>query len=120
MSYFNELNPLLIFFWYLAMPVSFLFIIQSIFFLIGKNKQIIKIGNEELILPKFKLLTFKNIVNFLIGFSWGGISFFYSFEEKTFVIFWASIIGISFIAIFHLMNKQIKTAKTINSLDKTT
>ncbi|MEQ3662031.1 MAG: serine protease, partial [Flavobacterium sp.] len=43
----------------------------------------------------FEIFTLRNLINFLLGFSWTGISLYNKFENKTILIVIAVLVGIS-------------------------
>jgi hypothetical protein len=67
-------------------------------------------GDVEL---PFEIFTLRNLINFLLGFSWTGISFYNSIENKTVLIIISVIVGLLFVAIFLI--KQILKLSENNS-----
>jgi hypothetical protein len=68
-------------------------------------------GDVEL---PFEIFTLRNLINFLLGFSWTGISF-NSIENKTVLIIISVIVGLLFVAIFFFLIKQILKLSENNS-----
>lgn len=112
MDFFNELEPLLRIFWYIAIPSSLIFIIQSIMTFIGLDAsdgiEADFDGDLNSADEPFQLFSFRNLINFLLGFSWGGISFYSLIENKTVLIALAVVIGLAFIYLFFFIIKQIQ------------
>jgi hypothetical protein len=55
----------------------------------------------------FQLFSLRNLINFLLGFSWSGIALFDTIPNTAFLIFVSFTIGVSFIYGFFLIIKQI-------------
>ena len=82
MNFLENYEPLLKAFWYIALPVSIFFALQTIATFIGlgdSETDADSDGGDGGDMP-FELFTLRNLVNFLIGFSWTGISFYNKFE----------------------------------------
>lgn len=106
----DQLDPLLRIFWYVAIPTSIIFIIQTIMtFLGGDMNDGLEAdfdGNLEDHGP-FQLFSLRNLINFLLGFSWSGISFYAIIPNKSILIIVSFLIGILFVAIFFFVIQQI-------------
>ena len=79
MEFFNEMEPLLRAFWYIALPASLIFLIQSVMTFMGMDASD---GTEadfnsdfDHVDAPFQLFSLRNLINFLMGFGWAGISF---------------------------------------------
>jgi membrane protein implicated in regulation of membrane protease activity len=55
----------------------------------------------------FEIFTLRNLINFLLGFSWTGISLYDSIANKLILILISVAVGILFIGIFFILIKQI-------------
>jgi len=128
MDYFSTLEPLLSTFWFIAIPVSAIFVIQSILTFIGLDSgdglEADFDGNFEHVEAPFQLFSFRNLINFLLGFSWTGISFYNLISNRILLIAVALIVGIVFILLFFAIIKQLQklaednTFKIENCLNK--
>ena len=98
MTFFENLEPLLRAFWYIALPVSLFFLLQTIMTFAGFGgadvETDIETEGHDIGDAPFELFTLRNLINFLLGFSWSGISFYNSIENKTILILIATIIGV--------------------------
>lgn len=120
---FEQLNPLLKTFWLVAIPASLIFLFQTILTFIGADASD---GIEadfdgdfgETDAP-FQLFSFRNLINFLLGFSWTGISFFDSFENSWILIFISIAIGIVFVYFFFIIIQQVQKLAEDNSFKLT-
>lgn len=131
MTFLENYEPLLKAFWYIALPVSIFFLLQTIltFISIGGADTDTDFdgdvdGHDSGDAP-FELFTLRNLINFLLGFSWTGIAFYNRFENKSILIGLASIIGILFIVLFFFLIRQIlklsedNTFKLTDTIGKT-
>lgn len=97
-------------FWYIALGASLFFLFQTILTFIGGHHggdfSTDFDGNLHHDTP-FQLFSLRNLVNFLLGFGWGGVAFYNSIESKTFLIIISVIIGIGFVVLFFFLILQI-------------
>lgn len=129
MDFLTELNPLLRTFWFIAIPATVIFAIQTIMTFVGLDSSEGLEADFDSNLDggdaPFQLFSFRNLINFLLGFGWAGISFFGIIENNTILIITAVIIGIAFVYIFFLIISQIlklgedASFKTAETLSKT-
>jgi hypothetical protein len=63
-------------------------------------------GDVEL---PFEIFTLRNLINFLLGFSWTGISFYNSIENKTVLIIISVIVGLLSLPFSFLNQTNLKT-----------
>ncbi len=129
MEFFENLEPLLRTFWIVASITSVIFIIQTVLTFIGVDAtdgldadfdSDFEGGDSE-----FQLFSLRNLINFLLGFSWTGISFYNSIENRTILILVSLAVGILFVLVFFYIIKQIQklaednSFKIANALNKT-
>lgn len=116
MNFLENYDPLLKAFWYIALPVSLFFGLQTIMTFLGLSDGETDIDSDtgDIDLP-FEIFTLRNLINFLLGFSWTGISFYNSIENKTVLIIISVIVGLLFVAIFFFLIKQILKLSENNS-----
>lgn len=122
-------DPLLKTLWFIAIPATLIFAIQSIMtFLGGDSHDGLSAdfdgdlhGGEA----PFQLFTFRNMINFLLGFSWTGISFYYLIENRIVLISLSFVVGAAFVILFFMIIRQIEklaednSFKITNTLNKT-
>jgi hypothetical protein len=101
-------------FWYIALPVSTVFLIQSVLTILGASSDTdTEIHDFD---APIEFFTIRNLINFLLGFSWGGIAFYNTIENK-FLLVLASIgVGVIFVAFFFYIIQQIRKLEEDNSL----
>lgn len=118
---FENLDPLLRIFWFVALPTSLIFVIQTIMTFIGVDAtdglDADFDGDLNHADTPFQLFSLRNLINFLLGFSWGGISFFTTIENKPLLIGVAVAIGAAFVYIFFIIIRQIQKLSEDNSFN---
>src|SRR5690606_7751282 len=62
-----------------------------------------------------QLFSLRNLVNFLLGFSWTGISFYSSIDNKALLIVLALLVGVLFVGLFFSIIRQIQKLAENNS-----
>jgi membrane protein implicated in regulation of membrane protease activity len=119
MELLNNLEPLLRTFWYVAIPTSIIFTIQTILTFVGADSSdgldADFNGDFSNVEAPFQLFSLRNLINFLLGFSWTGISFYTTIQNKTALIAFALAIGCTFVFLFFLLIKQIQKLAEDNS-----
>ena len=126
MNFLENYEPLLKAFWYIALPVSLFFALQTIMTFVGLSDGETDMDSDtgDSDLP-FEIFTLRNLINFLLGFSWTGISFYDSITNKIILIAISVGVGLLFVGFFFLMINQIlklsenNSFKIENTLDKT-
>jgi membrane protein implicated in regulation of membrane protease activity len=112
MENFSDMDFLLKIFWYLAIPSSLIFLVQSIMTFIGTDAtdglEADFDSNLDGIEGPFQFFSFRNLIHFMLGFAWTGISFYSIIDNKTLLIGISLLVGIAFVAIFFLIISQIK------------
>lgn len=129
MEILQNLEPLLRTFWYVAIPTSVIFIIQTILTFVGADAsdgiEPDFDGDLDGADAPFQLFSLRNLINFLLGFSWTGISFYDSLSNPILLISLSIIIGCLFVFLFFLIIRQVQkleednSFKILNTLDKT-
>lgn len=118
---FENLDPLLRIFWFVAIPTSLVFVIQTIMTFIGMDATDGLEADFDSDLnhgdAPFQLFSFRNLINFLLGFSWAGISFFTTIENKTLLTGLAVVVGAAFVYIFFMIIRQIQRLSEDNSFN---
>lgn len=119
MEFFEQLDPLLKTFWWVAIPASTIFLIQTIMTFAGADAsdglEADFDGNLEGVDAPFQLFSFRNLINFLLGFSWTGISFFHTLGNRTLLLVLAVAVGCLFVYLFFVIIRQIQKLAEDNS-----
>ena len=129
MEILENLDTLLKTFWFVAIPTSLVFIIQTIMTFLGTDSsdglEADFDGDLNGADAPFQLFSLRNLVNFLLGFSWTGISFYTTISNKPLLIFLSLAVGVSFVYLFFLVIRQVQklaednSFKITNTLNKT-
>ena len=111
LEFLVNMDSLLRGFWYIALAASLVFVIQTVLTIIGGS------GGDGVDADfdgdlddghaPFQFFSFRNLVNFLLGFGWGGIALYPSINNSTLVVVLAAVIGIGFILLYLVLIKQI-------------
>lgn len=111
MDFFDGMSTLQQSFWWVAIIASLIFLVQLIFTIIGTDLSdglgADFDGNLDAVHGPFQLFSFRNLINFLMGFGWTGVAFFHSIQNQMFLIILAALVGILFVVIFFVVIKQI-------------
>lgn len=112
MDFLNELEPLLKTFWYVAIPSSLIFAIQSILTFTGMGASDGldadfdgDFTGED---TPFQIFSLRNLINFLLGFSWTGVSLYDSITNDFVLISIAVLVGLAFVYLFFLIINQVQ------------
>ncbi len=129
MEILENLEPLLKTFWFVAIPASLIFIIQTIMTFVGADASDgleadfdSDLGGGD---TPFQLFSLRNLINFLLGFSWTGISFYTTISNKPILIILSLMAGILFVYLFFIIIRQVQklaednSFKIVNTLNKT-
>ena len=116
---FEHLEPLLKTFWFVAIPASLVFIIQTVLTFTGLDsgdgmETDLDSGMDSHDTP-FHVFTIRNLINFMLGFSWTGISCYQSIESKPFLIILSLVVGVVFVYLFFVIIRQIQKLAEDNS-----
>jgi hypothetical protein len=119
MEYLNNLPPLLKTFWFVAIPASVIFVIQAIMTFAGGDAsdgvQADFDGDLDGGHMPFQIFSLRNLVNFLLGFSWCGISFYNIISNHALLIVFSLASGIGFVLLFFLILRQVHKLAEDNS-----
>ena len=121
MEILANVDPLLKTFWFVAIPTSVVFIIQTVMTFIGADSSDGTgadfhgdLGGTD---APFQLFSLRNLINFLLGFSWTGISFYTTISNKPLLIIVSLVVGISFVLLFFIIIKQVLKLAEDNSFN---
>lgn len=98
-------------FWIVAIVTSVIFLIQTLMTFIGSDASdgvnADFDGNLDHADAPFQLFSLRNLINFLLGFGWTGVTLYESFQNKMLLMALAVVVGIVFVALFFFIIKQI-------------
>ncbi len=118
MEFFETLTPLLKTFWIMAIFSSLVFVIQTILVFVGIDGTDADTDFDAEVghgVGVGEYLSFRNLINFLLGFSWTGVLMYDNFSNKSILVFIAVAVGLVFVLIFFYVMAQIKTLAEDNS-----
>jgi membrane protein implicated in regulation of membrane protease activity len=105
-EFWTSLNMLEKILWSIALPSSIIFIIQSIMTFVGMDAHDgvgAEFDGSEGDPSPFQLFSFRNLINFLLGFSWAGISLSGNIESDTLIVVLSAIGGLLLVAVVMLI-----------------
>ena len=119
MEFLENMAPLLKAFWFIAIPTSLVFLIQTIMTFMGADATDGVDADFDSNLDgtdaPFQLFSLRNLINFLLGFSWAGISFYTSISSPALLIGLSLVVGVAFVLLFFLIIKQVQKLGEDNS-----
>ena len=119
MGFFEAMEGLEKAFWFMALPASLIFVIQTIMTFIGVDSTdgIHADFNGDLdgADAPFQLFSLRNLVNFFLGFVWTGISLYHSIANHWLLIGIALLVGALFVYLFFLVIRQVQKLAEDNS-----
>lgn len=118
-EWFNSLDAIQKIFWACAIIGSIFFVIQVILLFIGLDSDADIAtdtpdfdGDTTDVGGGFSLFSIKNLVNFIVGFGWGGVCLRNTIENSTLLTIVALFVGFAFIGIFFVIYKQTRKLET--------
>jgi hypothetical protein len=113
--------PLLKVFWFIAMPSSLIFLIQSIMTFVGLDGsdglQADFESDLEVAQGGSHVFSLRNLIAFLLGFSWTGISFYDSLPNPGLLIGTSVAVGTAFVLLYFFIIKKIQQLSEDNTFD---
>jgi len=114
MDLFNSLEPLQKFFWTIACCASLVFIIQTVMTFIGLGADTdVDAGPMDGSVDSMEdgslsgVFSFRNLVNFLLGYGWAGVLLHDSIESGLLLQVVAIAVGLLFVLAFVFMFRQV-------------
>ena len=114
MNFFDSLEPMQRFFWIIAICASLVFIIQTIMTFVGLGTDAdVDAGPMDGSVDSVEdgslsgVFSFRNLINFLLGYGWAGVLLFDSIEKGLLLQLVAIAVGLLFVMAFVLMFRQV-------------
>ena len=115
---YNSLSPMLKVYWTLAIIASIIFVIQAIMAFIGLGTDTDADFVPEDTDGGFSgLFSFRNLINFLIGFGWSGVIFYDNIQRMWLLQLVSIVVGFAFIALFLFVYRQISKLAQDNTFN---
>jgi hypothetical protein len=120
MEMFEQMEPLLRAFWWVAIPASLVFLIQTVMTFMGTDSADGTAADFDGDLSggdaPFQLFSLRNMVNFLLGFSWTGISLYNSISSHAILLTTSVVVGVLFVFIFFIIIRQVQRLAEDNTI----
>lgn len=118
-EFFASMDATQQFYWYVAIGASVIFIIQTVMTFIGADSDTGVDadfdGNLDDGGSPFQLFSLRNLVNFLLGFGWAGVTLYSSIHNKILLGVVAFLVGVVFIVLFFLVMRALMRLSEDNS-----
>lgn len=114
-EFFSTMDGAQQFYWYIAIGASVIFIIQTIMTFVGTDADTDFDGDLEGGHGHFHLFSLRNLINFLLGFGWTGVSLYNIIPGKFLLGIVAFIVGMAFIAVFFFIMRALIKLSEDNS-----
>lgn len=119
MEFFSQMEPMLRTYWFIALPVSAIFIIQTVMTFAGTDAMDGTSpdfdGDASGGDAPFQLFSLRNLINFLLGLSWSGIAFYQTITNASVLVAVSVIVGGLFVYLFFLIIQQVQKLAEDNS-----
>lgn len=106
-------------YWFIALPTSIVFILQTIMTFVGMDAtdglDADFDGDTGHMSGPMQLFSFRNLINFLLGFGWGGIAFYSTISNHFLLGVVAVFVGLVFLFLFFMIINQIKKLEENNT-----
>ena len=120
-TWFSTMPVLLQVFWGCAIISSLVFLVQMLLTLIGIDSTDTDVdfdGGDTLDLGGgLNLFTIKNLIGFLVGFGWAGVSFYGVILNPVLLTLIAFVVGLLFVAMFVVIYKQTRRLEHNGAFD---
>lgn len=114
-EWYSQLNPTMQVFWGCAIVGSAFFLIQAVLTLLGMDSDLdmdtdvdFSDGDTMDLGGGLSLFSIRNLVNFIVGFGWGGVCFSTIFDSKILLSLAAIVVGFIFVWIYFVIRRQTK------------
>jgi len=120
MTWFDGLETLQQVFWGCALAGSLVFVIQAVLTLIGMDSTDMDVDIPEgdtLDFGGLSMFSVRNLVNFLVGFGWGGVSFYSAIPNSYLLILVSVVTGVLFVLMFFFIYRQTRKLESNGAFD---
>jgi len=110
MEWFTNLEPALKIYWAIAGVASLIFIIQMVMTFFGVDSHdglSADFDGDMQMEGPFQFFSLRNLINFFLGFGWGGVCFYDTFSSQWVVGLMAVLTGLVFLSLFFIIIKQL-------------
>ena len=106
--------------WGIAIPFSVVFIIQTVMTFLGMGDHGETSGDADVDADAqvpFQFFTFRNLVNFFLGFAWTGISFYDTISNKVWLTLLCVLVGLALVTIVMALLYALSKATQSGNID---
>ena len=115
MDWFNTLDSGLKIYWIIAGIATLVFVFQTIMTFVGLDSDA-DIGDSGMDGDaSYPFFSIRNLINFLLGFGWGGVCFYNTFDSSLLIAFFAVLTGFVLVFVFVFIFKQMLRLKRDNT-----
>ena len=118
LEYFLNLEPMLLIYWVIALVASFIFLIQTILVILGLDGGADFDADFDGNLEgdsSFHWLSFRNIVNFMLGFGWAGVLLYDVIVSPALLVLASTGTGVIFVLMFLMIMQQFRKLEENNT-----
>ncbi|MFV0419445.1 MAG: NfeD family protein [Dysgonomonas sp.] len=117
-DFFSTMDSAQQFYWYIAIGASVVFIIQTAMTFIGADSDTdVDTDLDDGGHAPFHLFSLRNLINFLLGFGWTGVSLYTAIPNRLLLAIVAFLVGIVFIAVFFFVMRALIKLSEDNSFN---
>lgn len=120
MDFLETADPFLKALWYVTLPTTLIFVIQTLLTFTGGDASdgldADFDGDLSHASGPFQLFTFRNLIHFLLGFGWTGVGFYQTIPNKILLLIVAMTIGLGLVGLFFVIIRQIRKLNQDNTM----
>ena len=118
MEFLQNADPFVKGLWYITLPASLIFLIQTVMTFAGSDASdgldADFDGDVSHTDGPFQLFSFRNLIHFLLGFGWTGLGFYELISNRLVLIIVATSAGLALVGVFFIIIKQLQKLKQNN------
>jgi hypothetical protein len=112
MEFLQNADPFVKGLWYITLPASLIFLIQTVMTFAGSDASdgldADFDGDVSHTDGPFQLFSFRNLIHFLLGFGWTGLGFYELISNRLVLIIVATLAGLALVGVFFFIIKQLQ------------
>lgn len=120
MDFLETADPFLKGLWYITLPTTLVFLIQTALTFIGGDAsdglEADFDGDFSDTNGPFQFFSFRNLIHFLLGFGWTGVGFYQTIPNKTVLTIVSLVVGLGLVGLFFVIIKQIRKLNQDNTM----
>lgn len=120
MEFLETTDPFLKGLWYITLPTTLVFLIQTVLTFVGGDAsdglEADFDGDFSDASGPFQLFSFRNLIHFLLGFGWTGVGFYQTIPNKIVLTIVSLVVGLGLVGLFFVIMKQIRKLNQNNAM----